>query len=75
VGMMDFEWDTDKATQNLRKHGVHFRVAARALLDPGRIEIYDGREHYGEDRWAIIGYAALLCCMWFIPFGTRTPIV
>jgi len=55
---MDFEWDDDKAARNLRKHGVHFRVAVRALLDPGRIEIYDGRENYGEDRWATIGYAA-----------------
>jgi len=54
---MDFEWDADKATLNLRKHGVHFRVGARALLDPGRIEMYDGRENYGEDRWAVIGYA------------------
>jgi len=54
---MDFEWDADKATRNLRKHGVHFSVAARALLDPGRIEMYDGREDYGEVRWAVIGYA------------------
>jgi len=47
---MDFEWDADKAIRNLRKHGVSFSAAARALLDPGRIEMYDGRENYGEDR-------------------------
>lgn len=54
---MDFEWDADKEALNLRKHGVRFSVAARVLLDPYRIEAYDGREDYGEDRWATIGYA------------------
>lgn len=54
---MDFEWDADKAAQNLRKHGVQFSIAARALFDPFRIEVYDGREDHGEDRWATIGYA------------------
>ncbi len=54
---MELEWDADKAARNLRKHGVQFSVAARALFDPYRIEVYDGREDYGEDRWATIGYA------------------
>lgn len=53
---MEFEWNADKEAQNLRKHGVQFSVAARALFDPHRIEVYDGRENYGEDRWATIGY-------------------
>ena len=47
---MEFEWDADKAAQNLRKHGVQFSVAARALFDPCRIEMYDRGEDYGEDR-------------------------
>lgn len=54
---MDFEWDADKAAQNQRKHGGQFGVAARALFDPHRIEVYDGREDDGEDRWANIGSA------------------
>jgi len=54
---MDVEWDANKAAQNLRKHGIPFKVAARVLFDPFRIEIYDGRENYGEDRWATIGNA------------------
>lgn len=59
---MDFEWDAAKAALNLRKHGVAFEDAARAFLDVGRLEIHDGREDYGEDRWATIGqvYAAVL---------------
>ncbi|MCK9514031.1 MAG: BrnA antitoxin family protein [Pigmentiphaga sp.] len=59
---MEFEWDAAKAALNLRKHGVAFEDAARVFLDGGRLEAYDGREDYGEDRWATIGqvYAAVL---------------
>ncbi|MCC7041158.1 MAG: BrnT family toxin [Burkholderiales bacterium] len=52
---MDFEWDASKAARNLKKHGVAFEDAARVFLDDGRLEIHDGREDYGEDRWATIG--------------------
>jgi uncharacterized DUF497 family protein len=54
---MEFEWDAAKAELNLQRHGVRFSVAARVFFDPYRIEVYDGREDYGEDRWTIIGYA------------------
>jgi uncharacterized DUF497 family protein len=59
---MELEWDAAKAAQNLRKHGVAFEDAVRVFLDGGRLEIYDGREDYGEDRWATIGqvYTAVL---------------
>ena len=50
-------WDKTKNISNQRKHGVSFDVAARVFLDPGRIEIYDDREDYGEDRWITIGAA------------------
>jgi uncharacterized protein len=60
--IMNFEWDEAKAARNLHKHGVAFEDAARVFLDAGRLEIYDGREDYGEDRWATIGqvYEAVL---------------
>jgi uncharacterized DUF497 family protein len=54
---MDFEWDAAKAEVNEARHGVSFNLAARVLLDPHRVEVYDGRHDYGEDRWATIGYA------------------
>ncbi|MCW8175585.1 BrnT family toxin [Verminephrobacter aporrectodeae] len=54
---MKLEWDAAKAESNKAKHGVRFNVAARVFLDPGRIEAHDGREDYGEDLWATIGYA------------------
>jgi len=53
---MNFDWDVAKAASNKAKHGVSFNVAAKVFLDPNRIEMYDGREDYDEDRWATIGY-------------------
>ena len=52
---MRFEWDADKARHNRRKHQVSFEVAARVFLDPNRIETYDDRDNYGEDRWKTVG--------------------
>ena len=52
---MEFEWDRDKARSNLRKHQVGFGEAARVFVDPNRIEAFDGREAYGEDRWRTVG--------------------
>ncbi len=57
VATMNVEWDADKAAQNLKKHGVSFEDAELIFYDVGRIEAYDGREDYGEDRWATIGLA------------------
>jgi len=53
---MDFEWDDAKAALNLRKHGIAFEEAARVFLDPGRIDMLDDREEYGEERWLSIGW-------------------
>ena len=54
---MQISWDKNKNVSNQRKHGVSFEVAARVFLDTGRIEMYDDREDYGEDRWITIGAA------------------
>lgn len=54
---MELEWDADKAALNLQKHGISFEDAALVFYDHGRIETYDGRENYNEDRWATIGVA------------------
>lgn len=71
---MELEWDADKAARNLKKHGVSFEDAELVFYDSGRVEAYDGREDYGEDRWATIGlaYSAVLY-MWPTPSDTRKP--
>ena len=37
----DFEWDVDKADQNLANHGVTFQEAALAMKDPLSIDFDD----------------------------------
>ena len=65
---MELEWDVVKAASNLRKHGVSFEEAELVFLDEGRIEFFDGRKDYGEDRWATIGlaYSAVLYVVYTI---------
>ena len=52
---MEFEWNPDKAQSNMRKHRVSFEDAVRVFLDPNRIETFEVREAYGEDRWKTVG--------------------
>lgn len=48
-----FEWDDNKAKNNLARHGVSFREAADILMDAHadvyHVEAYQHRG--GEDRW------------------------
>ncbi|MDR2999947.1 MAG: BrnT family toxin [Fibromonadaceae bacterium] len=54
-----FEWDENKSKANFAKHGVSFDDAAKAYLDPNRIDFYD-KEHskQNEERWIFIGATA-----------------
>jgi putative transcriptional regulator len=45
---VEYEWNEAKAAGNLRKHGVSFTAAARALEDPRKVEIFDDRFDYDE---------------------------
>lgn len=54
---MEFEWDTDKAEKNLRKHGINFAEATSVLKDEAAITIYE--EHPREDRYVTIGMSDL----------------
>ena len=69
VTTKNFECDAAKARQNQIQHGIKFELAAQVFFDPYRIEIYDGREDYGEDRWATIGYAGL--ALLFVVYTVR----
>jgi uncharacterized DUF497 family protein len=44
----EFEWDVDKETANLQKHGVSFSQATASFLDPFAVDWIDDREDYGE---------------------------
>ena len=51
----DFEWDDEKAAQNLANHGVSFEVARLAFSDAFAVVREDRRQNYGEDRFILIG--------------------
>ena len=52
-----YEWDTRKAAENLRKHGVDFADAVAALEDSARLEEIDTRFAYREERVQVLGAA------------------
>lgn len=47
-----FEWDDDKATSNLTKHGISFAEGATVFADPLAVYLDDGSE---TDRVMVIG--------------------
>lgn len=52
---MEFEWDDNKARQNLAKYQIDFVDAIRIFLDPYRLEMVDEREDYEEMCLKVIG--------------------
>jgi uncharacterized DUF497 family protein len=54
MDQLQFEWDEDKATQNVAKHGVSFLTAAEIFANE-IIERIDDREDYGELRFIALG--------------------
>jgi len=52
---MEFEWDENKATTNLSKHGVDFDEAKTVFDDPLFIEFYDPDHSDMEPRYLIVG--------------------
>jgi uncharacterized DUF497 family protein len=57
---MDFDWDTEKAETNLKKHNVSFQEAATAFEDDNALEMPDTK-HSGpfESRIYLIGTSLL----------------
>ena len=52
---MRFEWDDQKAVENLAKHGVSFGEATEVFYDPNALEAYDVGHSVEEARFVIIG--------------------
>jgi uncharacterized protein len=53
---MEFEWDPDKATRNLAKHGVSFNEAATVFGDPLAITYSDPDHSEDEERFLTFGH-------------------
>jgi len=53
-----FEWDDQKALDNVVKHGVTFGEATEVFYDPYAVEISDIEHSFDQARFAIIGYSS-----------------
>jgi uncharacterized DUF497 family protein len=53
-----FEWDAEKASANLDKHGVSFEEAGSAFADPLSLTVPDPAHSEGESRFVLLGMSA-----------------
>jgi hypothetical protein len=56
--VVEFEWDPNKASQNLLKHSVSFNEAATVFADPLSIDIFDPNHSVEEARHIIVGVSS-----------------
>ena len=54
-----FEWDDEKAAENLTKHGVSFSEASTVFADPLSRTILDPLHSEEEERFVILGQSGL----------------
>ena len=66
---MRFEWDDQKAVENLAKHGVSFGEATEVFYDSNALEGADAEHSSDEARFFIIGYSTNR--MLFVVFAER----
>ncbi len=52
---MKLEWDEEKNTENIGKHGLDFADAWQ-IFDAPMLTVMDNKEDYGEDRFLGIGF-------------------
>jgi uncharacterized DUF497 family protein len=52
-----FEWDENKAEENIRCHQVSFEEAATVFSDPLSVTAYDPDHTIDEDRYITIGWS------------------
>jgi uncharacterized protein len=52
-----FEWDDQKALENVKKHGVSFGEATEVFYDPHALEGADAGHSFDEARFFVIGYS------------------
>lgn len=57
---IQFEWDPNKAAQNLKKHEVSFEEAATVFRDTLSITVPDPDHSAEEDRYITIGSSSRL---------------
>jgi uncharacterized DUF497 family protein len=72
-----FEWDVEKARQNVRKHGVSFDEAVTAFSDRLSALLPDPDHSAGEERYLVMGQSTRgrLLVVSFVERPPRTRII
>ena len=68
---MTFQWNPDKASSNIEKHGVSFEEAVTVFGDLLATTISDPDHSVGEFRFLTTGQSALQRSCGCVPYGTR----
>jgi hypothetical protein len=55
---VEFEWDPDKARENVAKHAITFEKASTVFGDPLELTIPDPGHSLDEDRYVSVGTSA-----------------
>jgi hypothetical protein len=55
---MQFEWNREKAQNNVKKHKVSFEEAITVFYDPLSATFNDDEHSINEDRFITIGYSS-----------------
>ena len=63
--MIRFEWDSAKASANLKKHGVSFEEARSVFYDEFAVQFFDDSHSSDEERFLLLGMST----------GARLPLV
>ncbi len=53
--MTEFEWDSNKAKSNLKRHGISFEEAQSVFYDDYALQFYDESHSEEEDRFFLLG--------------------
>jgi uncharacterized protein len=74
---LTFEWDSEKAQANLKKHRVGFEEASTVFADPMSITIQDPDHSHGEARFLDIGLsrAGRLLVVAYTERGNRIRVI
>ena len=73
----EFEWDSEKAAANLRKHGVTFEAASSVFGDPLAVTFHDPDHSVGEVRWLTfrVSHSGMLLVVSHAQRGNRVRLI
>ena len=75
INNQTFQWDSEKAELNWRKHTVNFEDAALVFADKNRIERFDDEHSYDEDRYITIGKVESILFVIYTERGEITRLI